>query len=129
MCAIRVRPPSKRCSVAIRPADTLSGGAGNDTFVLAGNLTAADKIDGGADNDTLQLSGNYTAGVYGCASATTGMTYGVWGDDYSTSTFGIGVLGISHATTGQTYGVYGRTESKAQTLHHVCDHNARRHLY
>ena len=38
-------------------ADNLSGGAGNDTFVMAGNLTSADTIDGGAGTDIVSISG------------------------------------------------------------------------
>lgn len=46
----------------------LSGGLGNDTFKMGGNLTAADRIDGGTDAnlgdvDTLELDGDYSAGL------------------------------------------------------------------
>lgn len=38
--------------------NVLSGGAGDDTFILEGNLTSADTINGGADNDTLTFTGS-----------------------------------------------------------------------
>src|SRR3954471_15087663 len=43
--------------------DTLNGLEGNDTFNMAGTLTAADSIKGGAGNDTVNLNGNYSTGV------------------------------------------------------------------
>jgi Ca2+-binding RTX toxin-like protein len=51
--------------------DSVSGGGGGDTFVLAGNLTAADQIDGGAGSDTLSLAGNYSAGIVFTATTLT----------------------------------------------------------
>ncbi|WP_395015569.1 beta strand repeat-containing protein [Dongia sp.] len=51
--------------------DTLSGNAGADSFIFAGNFTAADKIDGGADQDKLSLNGNYAAGVVFAATTLT----------------------------------------------------------
>ncbi|GIV11586.1 MAG: hypothetical protein KatS3mg020_1077 [Fimbriimonadales bacterium] len=48
-------------------------------------------------------------GVYGWATATSGATYGVWGQSASTS--GRGVYGWATATSGATYGVYGRSAS------------------
>ena len=48
---------------AARALDTLTGGAGNDTFTMGANLTAADKLNGGAGNDTIYLSGDYSAGL------------------------------------------------------------------
>jgi Ca2+-binding RTX toxin-like protein len=36
---------------------------GNDTIVMAANLTATDQIDGGTGTDTVTLNGNYSAGV------------------------------------------------------------------
>jgi len=44
-------------------ANTITGGAGNDTLNLGAYLTASDKIDGGAGTDTLNLDGSYSAGV------------------------------------------------------------------
>jgi hypothetical protein len=52
-------------------------------------------------------------GVYGVASATSGTTYGVYGE--STSTSGRGVYGLASATSGLTYGVYGRSDSTSGT--------------
>ena len=50
-------------------------------------------------------------GVFGFASATFNPTYGVWGENYSTS--GTGVLGRATASSGNTYGVYGQSNSPA----------------
>ncbi len=43
-------------------ADTLTGGAGDDTFEMGANLTSADSITGGGGSDVVQISGDYTAG-------------------------------------------------------------------
>jgi len=43
--------------------DTLSGGAGDDSFVFAGGFSSADSINGGGGRNTLMLNGDYTAGV------------------------------------------------------------------
>src|SRR5262249_19261941 len=42
--------------------DTVHGNAGNDIFNAGAALTAADSIDGGAGNDTLVLNGDYSHG-------------------------------------------------------------------
>lgn len=56
-----------------------------------------------------------TAGyaVYGDETATSGTTYGVWGE--SDSTDGRGVYGYASATSGTTYGAYGLSGSTAGT--------------
>ncbi|MCX7925589.1 MAG: hypothetical protein N2554_07250, partial [Fimbriimonadales bacterium] len=56
-------------------------------------------------------------GVYGLATATSGGTYGVWGQ--SASTVGTGVFGWTTATTGAAWGVWGRTDSTASTAYGV----------
>jgi hypothetical protein len=44
--------------------NVVTGGAGDNTFDLAGNLTAADRIDGGGGhNNILILNGDYSAGL------------------------------------------------------------------
>ncbi|OYT68566.1 MAG: hypothetical protein CFK48_11160 [Armatimonadetes bacterium CP1_7O] len=48
-------------------------------------------------------------GVYGLATATSGDTVGVFGASYGTS--GTGVVGWAYATSGYTIGVYGRSDS------------------
>ncbi len=40
--------------------DDLTGGGGNDTFEMGGNLTAADRINGEGGNNTVVLDGNYS---------------------------------------------------------------------
>ncbi|MHC4089169.1 MAG: tail fiber domain-containing protein [Planctomycetota bacterium] len=52
-------------------------------------------------------------GVYGLASATSGMNSGVYGQSDSTS--GRGIYGHATAATGLTYGVYGRADSTTST--------------
>ena len=43
--------------------DTLTGGAGNDTFTMGGRLTATDTLNGGGGNDTVTLNGDYGANL------------------------------------------------------------------
>lgn len=43
--------------------DKASGAGGDDTFSFGGALTAADSIDGGAGSDTVILAGDYSAGL------------------------------------------------------------------
>ncbi len=43
--------------------DTAHGGGGNDSFTLGASLTAADSIDGGAGDDTVSLAGDYSVGL------------------------------------------------------------------
>lgn len=52
-----------------------------------------------------------STGVFGGAERLSGITYGVWGRNYSSG--GYGVVGISESTTGITYGTYGRVASTA----------------
>ncbi|HTQ12660.1 MAG TPA: calcium-binding protein, partial [Rhizomicrobium sp.] len=63
--------------------DTLTGGAGNDAFFMADNLTAADTIDGGAGNDTVELYGDYSAGLTLAASTITNVETLKLGDGFS----------------------------------------------
>lgn len=49
------------------------------------------------------------AGVYGLATASSGMTYGVRGTSKSVS--GVGVVGFADASTGGTIGVWGQGQS------------------
>jgi Ca2+-binding RTX toxin-like protein len=43
--------------------DSFSGAAGNDSFYMGANLTAAEQIDGGANTDTVYLDGDYSGGL------------------------------------------------------------------
>ena len=52
-------------------------------------------------------------GLCGVAGATSGTTYGVWGESYSTN--GRGVLGYAKATSGDTRGVWGLSDSTIGT--------------
>jgi hypothetical protein len=56
-----------------------------------------------------QTASSSGSGLYGYASATTGMNYGVHGASASTS--GIAVYGYASATTGTNYGVWGQSNS------------------
>ncbi len=60
-----------------------------------------------------EVSGSVTSSPYAAIkaanTATTGVTYGIWGESSSTS--GRGVCGVASATTGTTYGVYGGSSS------------------
>jgi hypothetical protein len=96
-------------------------------FELSGSIVSAAVISGtnssigrGVDGTATATAG-ITYGVYGTsastsgrgacgiATATTGNSYGVSGASYSTS--GRGVSGIASATSGTNYGVYGSTGS------------------
>ena len=48
-------------------------------------------------------------GVYGAATSTTGINYGVYGTTASSQ--GCGIAGIATSTTGSNAGVYGSTSS------------------
>jgi Ca2+-binding RTX toxin-like protein len=53
-------------------ANSLSGGSGDDRFVLGANFTAADSVDSGAGSkDTLVLDGNYAGGIAFAAATMT----------------------------------------------------------
>jgi hypothetical protein len=79
-----------------------------DTGVF-GWATATSGITIGAGGESDSTSGR---GVEGYASATSGTTYGVYGESWSPS--GYGVCGLATATTGGT-GVYGGTDSPSGT--------------
>jgi len=72
-----------------------------------GEATATTGITYGVRGVSESTSGN---GVYGEATATTGTTYGVRGESESTS--GVGVCGEATATTGQADGVRGKSYSE-----------------
>jgi len=66
-------------SLAARGVDTLSGGAGNDTFNLAnGNFASGESIDGGDDTDAIVLTNattvNFTTGTVSNVERLTGST-------------------------------------------------------
>ena len=66
--------------------------------VLNGQLTAYNGVYG-------QSPGTGNPTVFGVATATSGLAYGVEG--YISSTAGAGVYGVSTAASGSSYGVYG----------------------
>ena len=49
-------------------ADSANGGQGNDRFILGAAFTAADSIDGGLGQDSVSLAGNYSALVFGAST-------------------------------------------------------------
>jgi hypothetical protein len=59
---------------------------------------------------TVDSSTDWSSGVFGLATATSGLTFGVLGNAAS-SDGGVGVGGAATATTGVTHGVAGRTYS------------------
>ncbi|MCS6949213.1 MAG: hypothetical protein NZ520_01995 [bacterium] len=73
-----------------------------------GLATAMTGVNTGVFGGSRSPSGT---GVVGWASATTGTNYGVEG--LSDSTSGTGVYGVATASSGTTYGVYGRSASTA----------------
>jgi len=71
-----------------------------------------DAVNTGAGTTELQSSGSYAA-FTGWATATTGLTGGVYGQ--SDSNKGLGVEGYATAATGTTSGVYGTSDSTSGT--------------
>lgn len=104
----------------IRAGQFVGGGAG----VTSVNATLLDGLDSTAflqsvpipltlsgSSSTYIISGENAAtnalskGILGSSTATSGQTYGVWGESYSTT--GRGVFGYARATSGNTYGLSG----------------------
>jgi hypothetical protein len=73
-----------------------------------GSATATSGITYGVFGRS-ESSTNWSAGVYGLANATSGDVWGVYGE--SRSGIGKGVLGFASATSGESYGVYGVSAS------------------
>jgi len=78
---------------------------GRDSTGLVGSYGVRGVTTGTKPDNKAQT----VAGVYGLASATSTLTYGVIGR--SRSDEGVGVYGDAHATTGASYGVIGRSRS------------------
>ncbi len=72
-------------------------------LTLSGN--EAGHIIRGDNSSTVAFS----SGIFGKTTATTGITYGMWGESASTS--GRGIFGKATAINGQTYGVLGQSMS------------------
>jgi endosialidase-like protein len=68
-------------------------------------------VSGGSYAGLFDSASTSGVGVFGVASADTGITYGGRFQNFSTS--GYGVHGQSYATNGATYGVYGRSASSS----------------
>jgi hypothetical protein len=101
------------------PLWTSSTNLGNSTlFQTGGNVGVSTKTPG-AKLDTLGTaiavrgtsSGATGIGVFGAATSTTGVNFGVQGQSASTAVGSGGVSGTETATTGQVYGVSGKTGS------------------
>ena len=78
-------------------------------YAITGSATATSGVTYGVYGTTASSSGGGVSGVRGHASATTGPTNGVFGQSDSNS--GWGVYGYTSATTGTTYGVRGESNS------------------
>jgi len=59
------------------------------------------------------VSSAASRGVFGLASAPTGVAYGVWGE--ASSGEGVGVLGLATAGSGANYGVWGQVDGTGST--------------
>ncbi len=80
--------------------------SGSDIFYNAGNVGI------GVSSPSYRLHVETNASnraIYGRNTATSGFTFGVWGQ--SASPDGTGVLGWATATSGLTYGVWGQSDS------------------
>jgi hypothetical protein len=87
-------------------------------FGLSGDATATSGVTAGVFGNSDSTSG---AGVNGNASAISGFTYGVFGR--SSSTNGNGVFGYASAASGSTIGVSGFVESPAGTAGRFVAHS------
>jgi hypothetical protein len=80
-------------ALSLRPGADIIGSIDGDSILKARNESSAD----------------YSSGIYGYASADSGITAGVYG--VSDSPSGRGVYGYASADSGTTYGVYGKSNS------------------
>ena len=55
-------------NLALGGIDSANGGQGNDRFTLGAAFTAADSVDGGLGQDSATLAGNYSAFVFGAST-------------------------------------------------------------
>lgn len=101
------------------PLWTSSSALGNSIlYQTGGNIGVATKTPGAKlDTDGTAIavrgtsSGATGTGVFGDATSTTGVNFGVQGETASTATGAAGVRGYEGATKGQVYGVSGSTSS------------------
>lgn len=84
----------------------INGASTSDSVGVYGSATAGTGGTIGVRGDNFSTTG---LGIYGRALAGTGQNFGVWGQSASTS--GTGVFGIVTSTSGANYGVFGKTES------------------
>jgi hypothetical protein len=82
----------------------------NGTAGVFGRATATTGISSGVAGETDSTTNN-ARGVFGVATATTGVNYGVRGHTNSTTNNASGVFGRAQAASGVTYGVQGLTFS------------------
>jgi hypothetical protein len=90
--------------------DTIAGttSGGAADSAVSGNATATSGTTFGVFGQASSPAG---FGLYAINTATTGNAVGVYGQTASTS--GVGVRGSANATTGTTYGVFGGSQSPA----------------
>lgn len=77
-------------------------------YGIYGEATGNSGVTAGGYFETVSPEGT---GVRGTATATTGVTYGMFGRVYSTTDGARAINGRAYGTTGLTYGVYGRSDS------------------
>jgi len=104
------------------PLWTTSTNLGNSTLFETGGNVGVNTKTPGAKLDTVgtviavrgTTSGATGTGVFGQATSTTGVNFGVQGKSASTAAGSAGVSGTASAATGQVDGVYGSTSSTSQ---------------
>ncbi len=95
-------------ALGLRPGAVVAGTSGTILTLSGGNTGLyASGVDYGVHGRSDGT--DESRGVYGYASATSGPTYGIYGESASTS--GRGVYGYATADTGTTYGVFGDSDS------------------
>ena len=90
-------------------AQATSGGTSGTALIIDGS-----PANSGTATTTLNSTTDFGSAFYADATATSGTTYGVYGQSNSTS--GTGVYGLAEATTGTPVGVVGVTEGVTPTL-------------
>lgn len=104
--------------------ETLNTYAGNDTINMASTLTAADSIDGGAGNDTVILSGNYANLVLGATTLvdvekiqlTAGTSYRITTNDGNVASGKVMEIDCSGAGFGYALNFDGRAEKNGSFI-------------